>query len=320
MATRPPADDGERLGRALADLRARAAAHPGDARVHLAIGQTLQHLDRPLDALLAYEQACALDPRLGPAWTLRGHLLRQAGRLADASVCFERAIACGEDAASHRYFLGALGLGALPEAAPAAFVRELFDEYAERFETDLVGTLRYRGHLEVAQPLAQWLPQGAGSALDLGCGSGLAAPLLRPLATRLVGVDLSTKMIAAARATGLYDELHEAELVGWLRAAPQRHDLVVACDVFIYLGNLAPVFDAVARVLAPGGVFGFSVEAGDADAGFDLLPSLRFNHSEPYLRRLAADAGLEVLRIARGPLREGRGEALEGLFVHLRRC
>ena len=307
------------LTRVLAGLRERARATPGDARLHLAIGQTLQHLDRPLDALLAYERACGLDARLGQAWTLRGHLLRQAGRLADARICFEHAIACGEDAASHRYFLGALGLGALPEAAPPDFVRALFDEYAERFESELVDRLHYRGHVEVTAPLARMLPPGAASALDLGCGSGLAAPHLRPLAKRLAGVDLSAKMIAAARASGAYDALHEAELVAFLDTTPDRYDLVVACDVFIYLGNLAPAFDAVARVLQPGGVFGFSVEAGEADAGFDLLPSLRFNHAEPYLRALAAERGLRVLRFERGPLRESRGEAIDGFFVHLQR-
>ena len=306
--------------RALAALERDARAHPRDARVPLAIGQTLQHLGRPLEALEAYERALALNPRLGPAWTLRGHLLRQAGRLADASVCFNNAIGCGEDVASHLYFLGALGLGALPEAAPPAFVRGLFDEYAERFEEDLVDTLRYRGHEQVCVPLAALHPAPFASALDLGCGSGLAAPLLRPSTARLAGVDLSPRMIERAAAARLYDELHVAEAVAWLRATPERHDLVVACDVFIYLGNLEPVFDGVARVLTPGGVFAFTVEAGEADAGFDLLPSLRFNHSERHVRELAARSGLRVSSLARRPLREARGEVLEGLFVHLRRA
>jgi predicted TPR repeat methyltransferase len=320
MAGEGGAHGERRWAQSLAALEARARAAPGDAWLQLAIGQTLQHLGRPFDALLAYERACALDAGLGAAWTLRGHLLRQAGRLADAGLCFERAIACGEDAATHRYFLGALGRGALPDAAPAAFVRELFDEYAEGFASHLVETLNYRGHLEVTAPLPALMPGGAASALDLGCGSGLAAPLLRPLARRLAGVDLSPRMVAAASATGLYDELHVGELVAFLGATPQRHELVIACDVFIYLGDLAPAFDAVARVLAPGGVFGFSVEAGAADAGFDLLPSLRFNHSERYLRSLAAQRGLEVLRLERGPLRASGGEMIDGFFVHLRQA
>jgi predicted TPR repeat methyltransferase len=303
--------------RALAALEHDARARPRDARLQLAIGQTLQHLARPLDALTAYERANALEPALGAAWTLRGHLLRQAGRLADASTCFNNAITCGEDATSHRYFLSALGLGALPEAAPPAFVRALFDEYADRFEGELVDTLHYRGHLQVCEPLAALHPRPFASALDLGCGSGLAAPLLRPLATRLAGVDLAPRMIAAATATGLYDELHASELLAHLHATTLRHDLVVACDVFIYLGNLAPVFDAVARVLEQGGVFAFSVEAGDAESGYDLLPTLRFTHSEAYLRGLAQSHALRVTRCERAPLREGHGEAITGLVMHL---
>lgn len=303
--------------RALAALQRDARARPGDAGVQLALGRTLQHLGRPLEALEAYERSLALNPRLGAAWTLRGHLLRQAGRLADASVCFNNAIACGEDVHSHGFFLAALGLGALPRSAPAAFVRGLFDEYADRFEHDLVGTLRYRGHEQVCAPLAALHPAPFASALDLGCGSGLAAPLLRPLATRLAGIDLSPRMISRAAATRLYDELHVAEAVAWLRSTPLRYDLVVACDVFIYLGDLAPVFAAVARVLAPGGVFAFTVEAGEADAGYDLLPTLRYAHSQPYLHGLAQTHALRVLRCQRAPLREGHGEAIAGLTLHL---
>ena len=305
--------------RALDALERDARAHPRDARIPLAIGQTLQHLGRPLEALEAYERALALNPRLGPAWTLRGHLLRQAGRLADASVCFNNAIGCGEDVANHLYFLGALGLGALPEAAPPAFVRGLFDEYADRFEEELVDTLNYRGHEQVCAPLATLHPARFASALDLGCGSGLAAPLLRPSTGRLSGVDLSPRMIERAAATRLYDELHVAEAVAWLRATPERHDLVVACDVFIYLGDLAPVFDGAARVLASGGLFAFTVEEGHAEAGYDLLPTLRYTHSESYLRELSQARGLRVARCERAPLREGHGEAIVGLTMHLRR-
>jgi predicted TPR repeat methyltransferase len=305
--------------RTLAALEREAQARPRDARVQLAIGQALQHLARPLDALLAYERALALDARLGAAWTLRGHLLRQAGRLADASVCFNNAIAHGEDLASHQYFLGALGLGALPGSAPPSFVRALFDEYADRFDGDLVDTLRYRGHEQVCAPLPALHPAPFACALDLGCGSGLAAPLLRPLAARLAGVDLSPRMIERAAATRLYDELQVAEAVQYLRSTPARHDLVVACDVFIYLGDLAPVFEAAARVLVRDGLFAFTVEEGDADAGYDLLPTLRYAHSERYLRALAQAHALRVVRSERTPLREGHGAPITGLVMHLQR-
>ena len=303
----------------LATLERDARAHPRDARVRLAIGRTLQHLGRPLDALAAYEQALELNPRLGAAWTQRGHLLRQAGRLADASVCFNNAIGCGEDVESHLYFLGALGLGALPDEAPRQFVRGLFDEYADNFDAELVQTLRYRGPAQVCEPLSVLHPEQFESALDLGCGSGLAAPLLRPLARRLAGVDLSPRMIERAAATRLYDDLLVADLVAHLQQSVARHDLVVACDVFIYLGNLAPVFEGVARVLVPGGLFAFTVEEAAADIDYDLLPTLRFAHSELYLRELAQAHALRVARCEHVALREGHGEPIAGLAMHLAR-
>lgn len=306
--------------RTLAALERDERVHPRDARVPLAIGRMLQHLGRPLEALEAYERALAVNPRLGAAWTLRGHLLRQAGRLGDASVCFNNAIGCGEDVSSHLYFLGALGQGPLPQSPPSGFVRELFDEYADSFDKELVDTLRYRGHEHVCAPLPMLHPEPFASALDLGCGSGLAAPLLRPATGRLAGIDLSPRMIERAAATGLYDELHVAEAVSWLRSTTQRHDLVVACDVFIYVGDLAPVFGAVAGVLADGGILAFTVEEGDAPSGYDLLPTLRYTHSESYLRELAREHGLRVTRCARAPLREARGEAVAGLAMHLQRA
>ena len=94
---------------------------------------------------------------------------------------------------------------------------------------------------------------------------------------------------------------------------------MVACDVFIYLGNLAPVFDAVMRVLAPGAIFAFTVEEGEADVGYDLLPTLRYAHSERYLRGLAQARALRVACFGRAPLREGHGEAITGLVMHLQR-
>ena len=93
---------------------------------------------------------------------------------------------------------------------------------------------------------------------------------------------------------GVYDALHRADLVEHLLTTGERHDLVVAADVFIYVGDLAPVFEGVARVLRPGGLFAFSVEPAPADAGFVLQPSLRYAHGEGAIRALAARHGQAV--------------------------
>ena len=130
--------------------------------------------------------------------------------------------------------------------------------------------------------------------LDLGCGTGLAGAAFRPFVERLVGVDLSPAMIAQAESKGLYDRLVTADLADFLAAEAgddARYDLVLAADVFVYVNDLAPIMAAVARVLAPDGLFAFTVETHSGD-GVKLLPTLRYAHGEPYIRRALADAGL----------------------------
>ena len=68
------------------------------------------------------------------------------------------------------------------------------------------------------------------------------------------------------------------------------------------------------------GVFCFSVESLEGDgAGLRLLPSLRYAHSEAYLRDSAARHGFEVVAMKHAPVREDQGEVIEGLYVILRR-
>jgi len=156
------------------------------------------------------------------------------------------------------------------------------------------------------------------SALDLGCGTGLCAPYLKPLTGELTGVDLSRQMLEKARALGLYERLVHADIVSHMTQTDERHDLVTAADVFIYVGDLAPVFSALDRVLEPGGIFCFSAEtAADENADFELLPSLRYAHSERYLRELAARHGLRVARLVRSPIRDDQREPIAGMFVYL---
>jgi predicted TPR repeat methyltransferase len=139
------------------------------------------------------------------------------------------------------------------------------------------------------------------------------------MAARLEGVDLSSAMLERARALGIYDALDHAELVEHLQRTPSRHDLVIAADVFIYIGALDDVFAAVGRVLLPGGRFAFCVESTDDAAGFALQPSLRYAHAAPYLRAQAEKAGFEVERLDAAPVRQDQQRAIAGLYACLRK-
>lgn len=280
-----------------------------DAWYHL--GQVLQQLGAAERALVAFDRCVSLRPLHGPSHSQRAQVLRELGRDALAVQGFERAIELGDDVALNGYFLAALRGGAVPASPPADYVQRLFDGYAPEFDRHLVDTLGYCGPEVLARLL---VGAGArGATLDLGCGTGLCAPLLRPLAEPLHGVDLSQAMLDEAARRGLYDRLDQADVAAHLADTPERYDLVVAADVFIYVGALDAVFAGVRRVLRPGGWFAFSVEP--APAGLQLQPSLRYAHGEDYLRAQAAAQGLAVRRFERGALRRDERHEVTGLYA-----
>ena len=203
-----------------------------------------------------------------------------------------------------------------PRALSGEYVQRLFDGYAGDFDRQLVEELRYDNHCRLVDVLVGIASGLGASALDLGCGAGLCGPLVRPMARGLAGVDLSPRMLEKGRALGVYDRLVLGDAVELLRSDDARHDLLVAADVFIYVGDLEPVF---AAAMMERGTFCFSVELCDDDAGFRLQPSLRYAHSQRYLLQLAARHGFEVLAIQRAAVREDRSQAVDGLCVCLRR-
>jgi predicted TPR repeat methyltransferase len=308
---------------------------PGRVSTLINLAATRLALDRPVDAISTADEVLAVEPGNADALLHRrsalgrlaekADLMRDAGQLDEARVLYRQALAFGADAELIGYCLAGLGDAAAPPSSPVAYVQALFDDYAADFDRHLVDVLRYRVPQGLAAPLPQLHPAPFRAALDLGCGTGLCGPLVRPLAQRLTGVDLSPRSLEQARARRVYDALHEAEIVQHLATLAERgepHDLVLAADVFIYLGELGPVFAALARVMPPGGVFCFSAETEGANeaAGFSLQPSLRYAHHEGYLRRLAQRHGFEPARMVRETVREEQRTPIEGLIVHLRRA
>jgi predicted TPR repeat methyltransferase len=298
---------------------------PDSAEAHFRRGQTLQRLQRPADALVALDRALELRPADHAAWTQRGSVLAQLGRDEEAAQSFREALRHGGDAELNGWYLGSLTGDAKEAAAPRAYVETLFDDYARDFEQHLVAALDYRGHRLIAEQLRRWAPgRRFASALDLGCGSGLCGVELRPHCDHLAGIDLSTQMLARAQARGCYDRLTQAEVVQHLQSLPDgAHDLVVAGDVFIYLGRLETVFAEVQRVLRPGGLFVFTLErtsdeAVDVQAG-DALRGTRSRHSARYVRALAERCGLSVRAIDDATLRRELEQDVAGLVVCIER-
>ncbi len=90
-------------------------------------------------------------------------------------------------------------------------------------------------------------------------------------------------MLRKARAKGVYDRLEKADLQAFAYDG-EKADLVTAADVFMYVGALEGIMKTVAGMLAPDGLFAFSVEKLAGDGDFALQPSRRYAHSEAYVR------------------------------------
>lgn len=289
---------------------------PGHAEALVNMAALLQRLYRHEDALALAQEAVARHPA-NPAAHLRlANALNALGRATQAVDAYRAARDCGADPELCSYMLAALGAGPAPSSAPPAYVQALFDQYAGHFDEHLEQALEYRAPRMLVAALAPYLP-GKSDIADVGCGTGLCGPLLRPFAASLAGVDLSPGMIGMARRTGAYDRLECAELCSFLGRHAQAFDVVTAADVLVYVGELDPVFAAAAVALRPQGLFAFSVEAGQEN-GYTLLASGRYAHGESCLREAAVRHGFEMLELSRHTLRRDRSGDIEGYLAVMR--
>jgi predicted TPR repeat methyltransferase len=245
-------------------------------------------------------------------------VLHELGRHEEAITAYRQALAKGGDAEAIQYELASLGVGAAPLGAPKEFVTNLFDRCAERFEELLIGKLKYQAPELLFDLVARYVPAGNLDILDLGCGTGLLGARFHPLARTLTGVDLSSNMLKLARERQIYDNLISSELVEFLKGQTKRFDLVVATDVFIYIGDLSQVFQGVRGALREGGRLCFSVEASE-EQEFVLIAACRYAHSIAYLQTLADDYGFVLETIESHVIRQQEEIDVPG-YLALLRC
>jgi len=268
-------------------------------------------------------QTVELAPRFATAWFALGAIRDRLGDRPGAVAAFAQARdADPEDYHGARLQLARLGGGEATPAMTESYVRRLFDQYSGRYDAALTEHLNYRAPALLREAVERVMgaaarPARFGTALDLGCGTGLAGAAFRPLVDRLAGVDLSPAMIAMAAAKGLYDRLVTAELSACLAeeiADRATYQLVVAADVFVYVNDPAPIIAAIGKILAPDGLLAFTVET-HSGGGTKLLPTLRYAHGESYLRDVLSHTGLTAVDLAAAPVRSEKGIPVDSLVV-----
>jgi predicted TPR repeat methyltransferase len=266
------------------------------------------------------EQATELAPGFASAWFTLGEIREQTGEDEKAIAAFQRA----RDAdAGDRHGAGLrlmrLGAENLSDMPPG-YVRSLFDQYAPKFEKALVDDLGYRGpallfNAVLAVRAAARRPAVFRHAIDLGCGTGLAARAFAKEVDSFTGIDLSPRMLDQARATGLYSGLEESEMLQGLRGKPDAGaDLIIAADAMVYVSDFVPLLREAARVLVADGLLAFTAETHDGQ-GVILGAGLRYAHGAAYVREAIDAAGLVLARLDHLSARNEDNAPVPGLVV-----
>jgi predicted TPR repeat methyltransferase len=281
------------------------------------ISRRLRHRNKEQIAYICQQKATELAPNNPDMWYDRGELAEMLGRRDEARAAYEKYIELNPDDAEIRHILVALRDEPPPPRVPNKALEQMYAEFSRTFESNVCGELGYRAPERVRELIEPLLGDRQNLAvLDLGCGTGLVGLQFKPRASQLIGVDISPEMIELARARNLYDRLDVAEITAWLGLSSDRFELVVACDCLIYFGDLRQVLLPLAERLCPKGVLAFTLERGDRYP-HRLSDSGRYTHHPDHVRKVAAEAKLEVARLEEGFLRTEYGAPVTGLFVAL---
>lgn len=300
---------------------------PNDFETHNNMGVALLSMNRLDEAEACYRRALSINPDYADAYGNLGGVLSRNGNPDAALACFQQQVRLAPDNGEAQHLIASLS-GKNTERAPDQYVESVFDGYAHKFDTHLQQVLEYNAPQKLVSLVTQHsaVPGEKWNVLDLGCGTGLVGSAIAPFARQLVGVDLSTKMLEKARARNLYQRLERLDLLTMLRAEKSSsYDVVIAADVFIYIGKLDEIVSETKRLLCPGGLFSFSIEAlepmSNAEAvqgvprEYQLNNTGRYSQSVSYVNRLAAASGFQVLDMVETQLRKEHGRAVNGYLV-----
>lgn len=292
--------------------------NPKNAEAWYNLANLFRRQRRRDEAVRCYKRVLDLNPKFAGAYENIALLLLRIGRPDLTADVYRRWLVAEPGNPIARHMAAAYSDAKAPTRAEDEYVAKIFNRFADSFEESLAN-LNYAAPGLLAAALNENISFGERrlAILDAGCGTGLCAPLLRSSASKLVGVDLSSGMLAKARERNLYDELHEAELVAFMRAHPREYDVVASADTLVYFGALEEAMAGAAIALKPGGVLAFTVEAEPVGSteNFRLNKGGRYSHSADYVRECLEAASFEALLIEGGVIRKEAGLDVLGHIV-----
>ncbi len=293
-----------------------AALSPTNAEVQQNLAACLQKLGKSDEAMAVLQKTLGMAPHMAQANFQMAQLCLQNEEFEQAKHFFNNVLKSCPDHELTRFFLEGLNDGSNPPPPPSGHVAGLFNDYAENFDNHLTKDLEYKIPEKIAARVQNFFSvRKAGKALDLGCGTGLCGKAIKPYCENLTGIDVAEKMLKIAKATDVYDELLLGDLVSSLKQLGDTFDLVVAGDVFIYVGELSGVFSEVSRKLKPNGRFIFSVEREETGTHYTLKPTGCYAHTKTYLENLIQKNNLKLIACDETAIRKGKTKSVPGYLV-----
>lgn len=273
------------------------------------------------DAISAYEHCLSLNENYYPALFNLARIYHEQRDIPQAIAFYQRAKTQAPQDASILYLLSAIDAQALPvDTAPAEYVTQLFDSYANRYEQTMQEQLAYAAPDLLFDALSRrLLSTRLYRILDLGCGTGLVGEKFITYSSELTGIDLSAQMLIQAQLKNCYSHLETAEILTYLRQHYRKQDIILAADVLPYFGALDELFALIARSLEIEGYFAFTIESWSGDKDYQLQPSARFAHNPVYIERLADENALKVISNTAVNLRKHHGDWIAGNVFVLQR-
>lgn len=274
------------------------------------LGVIYMDLGRTNDAIQYFNEALNKDPDHIATHVNLGAIYLKSENYIKAAEHYQKVLKSQPNNKESAYILSAINQEHVPEQAPKEYIQSLFDQYAPYFDKHLIEALDYQVPELLYKAIVNETEKTDLNILDLGCGTGLAGEKFRPIAKKLIGVDIAGQMIAAAKQKNIYDELYIADLYKILQKY-HNLDLIIAADTFVYIGKLDKIFIACKKALASNGLFAFTTEKTDKYP-YELQKSARFAHHHKYITELAEKNNFKILRGDNIIMRKQKNKSIEG--------
>ena len=188
------------------------------------------------------------------------------------------------------------------------FVQKLFDNFADNYE-QVLGRIGY----STPRELRTITGDIKGTIVDLGCGTGLVGEAYQTSGAKLIGIDISAKILEKAREKHIYQELICDNLLHFCQTRLHTYQprLIIAADVFCYIDNISAIISACQPYQ-----LAFSIETLPSSKTAPQQRGLsgRYRHNPRYIKNLLLQNGYTNINEYPLILRQEDGKDVQGMI------